>query len=1147
MTEFIVSARLVADASGLKAGAAEGAAAIGQLKRQAESAGDGAARLRSASATAGSAVDGLAGRSRQGADAVRTLSHRVGDAAQSMVAAAAPALGLAQRVGGAGDAATAMGSKIGMAGALLRGPWGAAVDLAVVGLTALIGAFVGASEQTDRSRDATDLHKMSLRELTDAIREHSRAVQQQIQTSRQSELQAIATAQAQRDEVLTRRAAALATLEQARAEAQLAAQISGGAGDSGLAAQAIANQRVRELEAQIAAAEQALRQAEANVGAARIPMLRRAANERNDPSARIQNDYDRALERATGQLNWDLARGMDHQQAERRYGEALDRAARERDSATEQLQRERQERRRRPRAEAGDLTTFDRPVGGTVTSGFGPRRAPATGGGRVGSSNHPGVDLAARVGDSVRAPADGVVLRIGNDPSGYGLFVDVDHGAGTVSRVAHLSSNQLVREGQRVSRGDVIGRAGQSGNASGPHVHYEVRVNNRVVNPLTGRFRTDSAAVGERADDSAERAEQQRLRQLEQDLQSVTRHFGGAAQAAAEFNERLEQIARLEAAGQIGSAQALEYRLRLATQRAAAEEAALAALIPDDGLRQVVDSIPQRFGDQMEEEARRAAEALEQRGTEAVDAIASLFGRRMGRITSAFGDLLFARGEAGRVDARAFGGLGGLLNVFRSERSPHQVRMMSDEERAAAGADPYAYNPLLDGLREVFDPLRDGLRSLLRSLDGLFGNNGSLTKVLGRAAGYAFIGGSVATMAGGSGLGGSIGGAAGGLLGNMAGKAIGGMLGQAAGPLGSILGGLAGGAIGNLIAGSKRGSATISGLDGMSTGGNSASRIAATTGLAKTVQGALAQIAEELGGTVGSFSGSIGQRNDKFVVDPTGRGRTRGSGVLKFATEEEAVAALLADVIGDGAIGGISAAVRAALGSSSDVQKALREALKVDEVEGLVAGLGGALSKQFRDFERQAQERVRIARQYGFDVVKIEQINAEERARLVDQVLAGRVGALKELLQELSFGSLFEGSMADRRSKLLGELGKARAEAEQGVDGAADRQARLSRELVQLSREAFGTAGPEFASDRQQAITSAERVIQLENDRVRIAQEQAQQTNRQLGEVNDQLAVGNAIQRQALAALEAIARNTGGGGGGGGVAFADTGRFTELA
>jgi murein DD-endopeptidase MepM/ murein hydrolase activator NlpD len=99
------------------------------------------------------------------------------------------------------------------------------------------------------------------------------------------------------------------------------------------------------------------------------------------------------------------------------------------------------------------------------------------------SRPHEGIDVAAPYGAPVVAPAAGVVLRISRQ-TGYGLVLEIDHGNGIETKYAHLS-RVVVRPGQRVIRGQPIAAVGNSGLSTGPHLHYEVHVNGRVVDPLT--------------------------------------------------------------------------------------------------------------------------------------------------------------------------------------------------------------------------------------------------------------------------------------------------------------------------------------------------------------------------------------------------------------------------------------------------------------------------------------------------------------------------------------------------------------------------------------------------------------------------------------------------------------------------------------
>jgi murein DD-endopeptidase MepM/ murein hydrolase activator NlpD len=98
------------------------------------------------------------------------------------------------------------------------------------------------------------------------------------------------------------------------------------------------------------------------------------------------------------------------------------------------------------------------------------------------SRPHEGIDVSAPMGSPIEAPAAGVVTSAGWE-AGYGNKIVIEHGFGIVTKFAH-ASKLLVRTGQRVSRGQRIALVGNSGLATGPHLHYEVIVNGRPVNPL---------------------------------------------------------------------------------------------------------------------------------------------------------------------------------------------------------------------------------------------------------------------------------------------------------------------------------------------------------------------------------------------------------------------------------------------------------------------------------------------------------------------------------------------------------------------------------------------------------------------------------------------------------------------------------------
>jgi murein DD-endopeptidase MepM/ murein hydrolase activator NlpD len=117
------------------------------------------------------------------------------------------------------------------------------------------------------------------------------------------------------------------------------------------------------------------------------------------------------------------------------------------------------------------------PVDGQVTGSFGERIDPFNGEGAF----HSGVDIGSSYGHAVIAPADGVIT-FADFMGGYGKAIMMDHGHGISTRYGHLSGF-AVTPGQRVHRGDTIGYVGLSGRSTGPHLHYEVRINDTPVNP----------------------------------------------------------------------------------------------------------------------------------------------------------------------------------------------------------------------------------------------------------------------------------------------------------------------------------------------------------------------------------------------------------------------------------------------------------------------------------------------------------------------------------------------------------------------------------------------------------------------------------------------------------------------------------------
>ncbi len=150
-----------------------------------------------------------------------------------------------------------------------------------------------------------------------------------------------------------------------------------------------------------------------------------------------------------------------------------------RKETSKEIQRERSKgapypvKKKRKKVLALKIPEFIWPVEGVVTSPFGWR----------GHEHHDGIDIGAPLGTPIRAAADGVVIYSGNGLTGYGNMIVIKHTPRVFTVYAHNKRN-LVRKGQRVKQGQIIGYVGKSGRATGPHLHFEIRIGTRPVDPL---------------------------------------------------------------------------------------------------------------------------------------------------------------------------------------------------------------------------------------------------------------------------------------------------------------------------------------------------------------------------------------------------------------------------------------------------------------------------------------------------------------------------------------------------------------------------------------------------------------------------------------------------------------------------------------
>ena len=384
----------------------------------------------------------------------------------------------------------------------------------------------------------------------------------------------------------------------------------------------------------------------------------------------------------------------------------------------------------------------------------------------------------------------------------------------------------------------------------------------------------------------------------------------------------------------------------------------------------------------------------------------------------------------------------------------------------------------------------------------------------------------------GDGIGSAIGGAIGQKMGEkflskgldqIGGKLLGG-LGSLGGPLGSVLGGLAGSLLGGLFSQAKTGYTVVTN-NSTSSGGNDAASKQQTSTMGSSLQSTIQAIADKFGAAVGDYAVSIGKRKDYYRVSASGSShvsdkyfsRNNPDALYDGQDAAQALSLAIQNAISDGAIKGVSAAVQKALKSSSDIDKAIREALKVQDVELAIGGLGAEMEKQFRTFEVQAAERMRIAKQYGFDVIAIDKRNNEDRLKLAKQLADQQVGTLQNLIDQMTSGGLFEGSSVDQRNAILAQIATTKAEADKGTEGAADKLAQLLEQLNSVSKDAYGTTGG-FAADRQTILDAARDTIAKANARIAAA-EAAAKTDPALTTTNAALDENNAQNADIISAL----------------------------
>lgn len=524
----------------------------GRINQSASAFDGGMKRIEQSGARAeravGTSLEKIGQSTRQLQQNTRVLGQQVADIGVQLSSGTSPFLILAQQGPQVANALDGAKGKLGQFAGFLSGPWGAALLAAVSILGVLASKLIKTGDsvddlvdklvdQTKKAREAAEAEEIYGRTLdgvTKALEENRKELDKLKGAQDTSAEAALKNAEAQRVLALEIREGTVILLERAQAAADLASiqneafgPLGGG---SSAGANVISAERIADLETRLKKARDAVIEARKQVFEAKslVAVEKVLATEEE----KITRVYDKRIEDARklavaqGKVGDELTRQVD----------ALKKA---RDAEIKRI-RDAEAERRKTNRDVGDQTRFISPVaGGSVSGRFGENR---------GSRRHTGLDIAVPVGTPVKAPAGGVVIEAGTLP-GYGNVVYIDHGRGTISRLAHLSQIKATK-GQIVEQGDLIGLSGGargapgSGNSRGPHLHQEVRVSGRPVDPRKGPFNTDPGSVYE----VAERAAEEELRRRQAFTSELAGLQGEEIDARQSLITSAEEIAKLELA-----------------------------------------------------------------------------------------------------------------------------------------------------------------------------------------------------------------------------------------------------------------------------------------------------------------------------------------------------------------------------------------------------------------------------------------------------------------------------------------------------------------------------------------------------------------------------------------------------------------------
>ncbi|HBK92540.1 MAG TPA: hypothetical protein DDZ68_12810, partial [Parvularcula sp.] len=370
----------------------------------------------------------------------------------------------------------------------------------------------------------------------------------------------------------------------------------------------------------------------------------------------------------------------------------------------------------------------------------------------------------------------------------------------------------------------------------------------------------------------------------------------------------------------------------------------------------------------------------------------------------------------------------------------------------------------------------------------VFGKVGSKAGDILQGAAIGQIAGSTAKLLGAktSSLGSQLGGALGSGLASI--TAISSALGPIGTALAPVVTGLLGGVLGGLLKKTPKSSATVSTSGGQfqdaTVTGTSASRRQAASSLGDAFQKSVETITDQLGAQIGDVRLSIGTRKKKFVVDPTGAGRTKGPGVQKFDSEEAAVEAALRIALSKGVAKGISAASQRILQSGQDLEKAVEKAALIESIPKRLKQLTDPVGFAVEELNKQFEKMIDALLEGGATAQQIadaEKLYGLERKNAIEQAAQQQSDAIDRFLTSITAGGSSPLSKADTFNNAKAALQGFRADINAGKAVDDNKLVDALQTFYDAARELKGSRGDFFAdfadikdlAERAKAINTA--------------------------------------------------------------------------